>query len=179
MNYIQTGFVSLFSLFLFGCGGGGSSSGGGTTSTPAPVENVSGTYTGVWTATNSAPQFPDIEPTTDDIALTITITGQQVEVCDGGSFVATGTLSATNGFNATSGQFSFTDDGISCNGEFTFSGTVANDVAQGESRALSNCTDGGLSIEILTTGPFITNRTNGKLGGTSDLRGSILRFFNQ
>ena len=179
MNYIQTGFISLFSLFLFACGGGGSSSGGGTTSAPTPVENVGGTYTGVWTATSSTPQFPDVEPITDDIALTITITGQQVEVRDGGTFVATGTLSATNGFNATSGQFSFSDDDIDCMGEFTFSGTVGNDLAQGESRALSNCTDGSLDVEILTTGPFITNRTNGKLGGTSDLRGSILRFLNQ
>lgn len=167
--------ISLSFLFviLTGCGGGGSSSGGASAPVPAPAASIVGQYSGVWTATLSSPGIPD---EVVDINLSITVTNTTITITDQ-EFIATGTISPTNGFDARTPRYSTTIGDFPCEGEFTFSGII-DPVAQqvsGNSRSQFTCSVRGRAIRIDIVGPFSASKVSGKLSGIT-LNQALLQF---
>ncbi len=158
-------FISIlvFAVTLTACGGGGSSSGG--QAAPTPVVSNDGTYNGTWNATFSSPGVPSVM---DTVALVITINGSNITISDG-DFTATGIIDDNNGFNAAQNGFAAEIDGVSCNGNITFAGSVNNGTVSGNSRARLLCSARGVRpFTITTTGPYNATRANSKIaaGGT-------------
>ena len=182
LNYIKAVFVSLITIFLVACGDESSSSGTGTTpqaiATPAPTptqapdpvsvpESIEGIYIGVWRSMTTNPFDPTFQPLTDAIDLTITITGEQVEIRDiNESFVATGTLNTIDRYRAISMQTSFRVrdpeiDDLFCSGEFIFLGLVTGEVTQGDANIELTCRASCIScngIKRVSSGPFRATR---------------------
>lgn len=166
-------------LLLTACGGGSSSSGGATApvaAAPAAVSN-DGTYTGVWNSVTTFTANGQTDQESADVGLTITVNGNNISITDG-DFVATGTISAMNGFDAVADNYQFSEDGISCAGRLTFSGVIRSTPGSitGNSRGLLSCTQSGVTIQLDVTGPYSANRGSAK-ALSSTLRSGLPKIF--
>ncbi len=144
--------VFLLTLFLTACGGG-SSGGGGQANDAAdqaapanPSQAV--TYNGTATFALTAPGFP---PINDTVPVQIVVQGNNVTLTVEGVSVNT---TLNNGSFSVTVPVSETDDGITCKGTATVSGTVSGNSTSGDLSGSATCTGNGLNVPVNLTGSF-------------------------
>ena len=139
-------------MFLTACGGG-SSGGGGQANDAAdqaspvnPPQAV--TYNGTATFTLTAPGFT---PINDTVPVRIVVQGNNVTLTVEGVSVNT---TLNNGAFSVTVPVAETDDGITCKGSATASGTVSGNSTTGKLSGSATCTGNGLNVPVTLTGSF-------------------------
>lgn len=153
--------VLLFSLGLTACGGGGS--GGGSGGSP-----FDGNYNGVATVVFSAPGIPN---STELITTNFTISGTTIAITDG-EISGTGTLNPDGSFSI---PFSGIDtlDGITCQLNLTFTGTVSGNTVTGNVSGSAPCSGFGISVTVAIQGSFSANRVGRAVANSSSMAEGI------
>jgi hypothetical protein len=143
----RTKLVFLLTIFLTACGGG--SSGGGGQANDAPDQaSPAVTYNGTATFTLTAPGFTTIN---DTVPVQIVVQGNNVTLTVEGVSVNT---TLNNGAFSVTVPVSETEDGITCKGSATASGTVSGNSINGKLSGNATCTGNGLNVPVTLTGSF-------------------------
>lgn len=142
MKYLM---ILVAMLGVVACGGGSSSS-----------EPSGTTYNGSQQVTV---RFVEIgESTTSTAPFRLIVSGNSVFITDtagDNAVTANGTLSGSN-FTATSNS-SFSEDGVTCTFNWTYTGTISGNVASGRISGTLDCTDGSASLSAPSSGTFTGN----------------------
>lgn len=141
-------------LILAACGGGNDTSGGGGTAAESTAPGSSGTsapapsvtYTGTGTITLTA---PGLLPISETAAVTLIRQGPTLTVIVGGESVST----TINGDSfSVPVPVSESQDGISCAGVATVTGTVTDSVVNANLSGSGNCTGQNLNVPVTVSG---------------------------
>lgn len=146
-------------LLVSACGGGGSSdSGSGNGSTPND-----GSYNGSMVLKIATTGYSS----TETVPVRFTFSGDKVTVHDG---PVSGSANYQGSTYKVSLREKGTEDGVTCDITFTFSGSVGGGKTSGNISGGGPCSSAGVTLQTLVSGPYSANKTGqARVSSTSNI----------